>query len=47
MSLKKKDDLNSLSYYLYNEVFYSSKISEIILKEKKKNIFKLMNLKMK
>ena len=41
MSLKKKDDLNSLSYYLYDEVFYSSKISEIILKEKKEEYFQI------
>lgn len=45
MNLKKKDDLKSLNYYLYYEIFYSYNISEVIIKDKKEEYFQINEIK--
>ena len=45
ISLKRKNDLNSLNYYLYYEVFYSYEIANIILQKKEEEYFKIEEIK--
>ena len=45
ISLKKKNDLNSLNYYLYYEVFYSYEIADIILQKKEEDYFQIEEMK--
>lgn len=43
--LKEKDNLNTLTYYIYYEVFYSNNISQIIYGNKKDDYFQLEYIK--